>query len=94
MDLKGKNTIFVPGLTSKCSQQSNSNYRRASQGFPATFNRSGEEIMNISARNIFNGTISSVITGAVNAEVTLALEDGTPITSVVTIGAAERHGLR
>ena len=50
--------------------------------------------MNISARNIFNGTISSVVTGAVNAEITLALEDGTPITSVVTIGAAERLGLR
>jgi molybdate transport system regulatory protein len=50
--------------------------------------------MNISARNIFRGTISSVVKGTVNAEVTLALEDGTQIISVVTIGATERLGLK
>ncbi|NTU57507.1 MAG: TOBE domain-containing protein [Chlorobiaceae bacterium] len=50
--------------------------------------------MNISARNIFTGTISSVVRGAVNAEVTITLGDGTPITSVVTIGAVDRLGLK
>ncbi len=50
--------------------------------------------MNISARNIFKGTISSIAKGTVNAEVTIALGDGTGIVSVVTIGAVERLGLK
>jgi len=50
--------------------------------------------MNISARNIYRGTISSVIIGAVNAEVTITLGDGTSIVSIVTIGAVERLGLK
>lgn len=50
--------------------------------------------MNISARNIFKGTISSVSKGAVNAEVSIDLGDGTPIVSIVTIGAVERLGLK
>jgi molybdate transport system regulatory protein len=49
--------------------------------------------MNISARNIFRGTIASVKKGAVNAEVSIALSDGSPIVSVITIGAVERLGL-
>ena len=50
--------------------------------------------MNISARNIFTGTVSSVVKGAVNAEIVITLADGTPIVSVITIGAAERLGLK
>ncbi|HWQ26268.1 MAG TPA: TOBE domain-containing protein [Chlorobaculum sp.] len=50
--------------------------------------------MNISARNIFKGTVSSVVKGAVNAEIVITLADGTSIVSVITIGAAERLGLK
>jgi molybdate transport system regulatory protein len=50
--------------------------------------------MNISARNIFRGTVSSIVKGAVNNEVTIALGDGTEIVSVVTVGATERLGLK
>jgi len=50
--------------------------------------------MNISARNIFKGSISSIVKGAVNAEVTITLASGTPIVSIVTIGAVERLGLQ
>ncbi|NTU91453.1 MAG: TOBE domain-containing protein [Chlorobiaceae bacterium] len=49
--------------------------------------------MNISARNIFKGTVESVVKGAVNSEVTIALADGSKIVSIVTIGAVERLGL-
>ncbi|MBN1279065.1 MAG: TOBE domain-containing protein [Chlorobium sp.] len=49
--------------------------------------------MNISARNVFKGTITSVIKGAVNAEIDLTLDDGTSICSVITIGAVEKLGL-
>jgi len=50
--------------------------------------------MNISARNIFKGSISSIVKGAVNAEVTITLASGAPIVSTVTIGAIERLGLQ
>jgi len=50
--------------------------------------------MNISARNIFKGTITSIAKGAVNAEVTISLTSGAPIVSTVTIGAVERLGLK
>jgi molybdate transport system regulatory protein len=50
--------------------------------------------MNISARNIFRGTISSIVKGAVNAEVTIALTSGASIVSIITIGAIERLGLK
>lgn len=49
--------------------------------------------MNISARNIFRGTISSITRGAVNAEVTIDLPSGSSIVSIITIGAVERLGL-
>ena len=50
--------------------------------------------MNISARNIFKGTVSSIVKGAVNSEVTITLADGTKIVAIITIGAAERLGLK
>lgn len=40
--------------------------------------------MNISARNVFNGTIKQVVRGAVNSEVTIKLPDGTEIVSIIT----------
>lgn len=49
--------------------------------------------MNISARNIFRGTISSIRRGAVNAEVSIDLPSGSSIVSIITIGAVERLGL-
>jgi len=49
--------------------------------------------MNISARNIFKGIISSIARGALNAEVTIALASGASIVSTVTLGAVERLGL-
>lgn len=50
--------------------------------------------MNISARNVFKGTITSVIRGAVNAEVDLAIAGDTRLCSVITIGAVEKLGLK
>jgi molybdate transport system regulatory protein len=50
--------------------------------------------MNISARNIFRGTISSIVKGAVNAEVVITLASEASIVSTVTIGAVERLGLK
>ncbi len=50
--------------------------------------------MNISARNIFRGTVSSITKGAVNAEVAIDLGNGTSIVSTVTIGSVERLGLQ
>lgn len=40
--------------------------------------------MNISARNVFDGTIKQVVRGAVNSEVTIKLPDGTEIVSIIT----------
>lgn len=54
----------------------------------------GRSSMNISARNVFRGTITSVIRGTVNAEIDLALADGTKLCSVITIGAVENLGLK
>ncbi|NTU68116.1 MAG: TOBE domain-containing protein [Chlorobiaceae bacterium] len=50
--------------------------------------------MDISARNIFKGTVSSIIKGAVNAEVVIDLGNDTAIASTLTIGAVERLGLK
>lgn len=50
--------------------------------------------MNISARNILKGTISSITNGAVNAEVAIAIGNGASIVAIVTIGAIERLGLK
>ena len=50
--------------------------------------------MKVSARNTFAGTVSAIIKGAVNAEVTLTLKGGIPLVSVVTNGAIENLGLQ
>lgn len=50
--------------------------------------------MKVSARNIFAGTVSKITKGAVNAEVTLTLKGGAPLTATVTNGAVENLGLK
>ena len=50
--------------------------------------------MKVSARNLFNGTVTSITKGAVNAEVALGLKGDTTITAVVTNGAIENLGLK
>lgn len=50
--------------------------------------------MKVSARNTFTGSVASIIQGAVNAEVTLSLKGGVPLTAVVTNGAIENLGLK
>ena len=50
--------------------------------------------MKVSARNVFNGTVASIIKGAVSAEVSLALKGDTVITAVVTNGAIDNLGLK
>jgi molybdate transport system regulatory protein len=49
--------------------------------------------MKVSARNTFSGSVSKITKGAVNAEVTLSLNGGVPLTAVVTNGAIENLGL-
>ena len=49
--------------------------------------------MKISARNTFKGTIKKVVTGAVDAEVTLEISPGVEIVSVITKTSAETLGL-
>jgi len=50
--------------------------------------------MKVSARNTFAGVVTAVTQGAVNAEVTLSLTGGVPLTAVVTNGAIENLGLK
>lgn len=49
--------------------------------------------LKLSARNQLRGTVQSVKRGAVNAEVSLALEGGAVITAVVTNGSVDTLGL-
>jgi molybdate transport system regulatory protein len=49
--------------------------------------------MQISARNVLAGTVKSVIKGAVNAEVALALEGGEAVVAVITNSSADSLGL-
>jgi molybdate transport system regulatory protein len=50
--------------------------------------------MKVSARNTFAGTVTKIIKGAVNAEVTMSLKGGIPVTAVVTNGAIDNLGLK
>ena len=49
--------------------------------------------MKISARNVFEGQVASVVSGPVNAEVTLALVGGERIVAVVTQASVRSLGL-
>jgi len=50
--------------------------------------------MKVSARNTFAGSVSAITKGAVNAEVTLLLKGGVPLTAVVTNGAIDNLALK
>src|ERR1035437_3381966 len=50
--------------------------------------------MKVSARNTFAGTVTNITTGAVNAEVTLSLKGGIPLTAVITNDAISNLGLK
>ena len=50
--------------------------------------------MRISARNVLAGTVQSVTKGAVNAEVTIALEGGETVVAVITNSSADSLGLQ
>jgi molybdopterin-binding protein len=47
----------------------------------------------ISARNALKGTVKSVVTGAVNDEVTIEIAPGVEVTAVITKSSAESLGL-
>ena len=50
--------------------------------------------MKVSARNTFAGSVTAITQGAVNAEVTLSLKGGIPLTATVTNGAIANLGLK
>jgi len=49
--------------------------------------------MKVSARNVFQGTVSRISEGAVNAEVVLDLQGGTQLVAVVTLESVQNLGL-
>ena len=49
--------------------------------------------MQLSARNVLNGTVKRIVHGAVNSEVTVELAGGQELVSVITKSSAERLGL-
>jgi molybdate transport system regulatory protein len=50
--------------------------------------------MKLSARNVFPGTVTKVIKGAVNSEVHLALKNGDRMVSIITNGSVDNLGLK
>lgn len=50
--------------------------------------------MKLSARNVLKATVQEVNTGAVNTEVTVRLEGGQEIVSIITNASARNLGLR
>lgn len=50
--------------------------------------------MKVSARNVFNGTISRIVRGPVSTEVTIRIARDIEIVSVITTGSAKRLGLK
>ena len=50
--------------------------------------------MRLSAKNVLKGTVKSILPGAVNAEVVIALPGGAEITSIITKGSVEDLGLK
>jgi molybdopterin-binding protein len=49
--------------------------------------------MKISARNFLKGKVKKIVHGAVNSEVTVELQGGTDMVSIITKASAERLGL-
>lgn len=52
-----------------------------------------ENIMAVSARNVFNGKISALVDGAVNAEVEVTMAGGDKLIAIVTEGSVKSLGL-
>lgn len=50
--------------------------------------------MPVSARNVFKGTVSAIVSGAVNAEVELLLPGGDALVAIVTESSVRSLGLR
>jgi len=50
--------------------------------------------MKISARNVLPGTVTSVVKGAVNAEVVLSLRGGETVVAIITNGSVDRLELK
>ena len=50
--------------------------------------------MRISARNILKGKVVKIVRSAVNAEVTLELQGGTQVVSIITNGSVDSLGLK
>lgn len=50
--------------------------------------------MKLSARNLLRGTIKKVIRGAVNSEVTITLDSGTEVVSIITNTSVDSLGLK
>ena len=50
--------------------------------------------MKVSARNTLAGTVSGIIKGAVNTEVTLTLKGGVSLVAVITNGSVDNLGLK
>jgi molybdopterin-binding protein len=51
------------------------------------------EVMQISTRNLFKGTVKSVQVGMVNAEIVLEVAPGIEITAIISKHSAERLGI-
>jgi molybdate transport system regulatory protein len=49
--------------------------------------------MQISARNALRGRVKTVTRGAVNAEVTITLDGGAEVVSIITLASCDRLGL-
>ncbi|MGV8891543.1 MAG: TOBE domain-containing protein [Burkholderiaceae bacterium] len=49
--------------------------------------------MKVSARNVFSGKITTIVNGAVNAEVEVTTPEGTKIIAIVTEGSVQSLGL-
>lgn len=49
--------------------------------------------MEVSARNQFRGTVKELVTGMVNAEVTLEIAPNLEITAIISKASAEKLGL-
>ncbi len=50
--------------------------------------------MKLSARNILKGTVVKVTRGAVNSEVTIRLDGGTEVVSIITNESVDSLGLK
>jgi len=50
--------------------------------------------MRLSAKNVLEGTIKTIVPGAVNAEIVLTLPGGSEITSIITKSSLEALGLK